>query len=185
MDYRARIEAEGRVLFAAAQADGHVEPAEVERIRAILASEWHDAGLGEHLPEDVMTTLLAFDAKTTSIEDLARPFEDSHSLVRRNLLDLVVKVHEADGELDYEEDTFVRELGLALGLPLDQFQDLLLEIIDEPAPAKQPVAQKPAAKKPKKPAAKKAQKPAARKAKVSPKKKPAGKRAAAKKQPRR
>ena len=181
---RDRVEALGRILFAAAQADGHVEAQEVDSILALLESEWANKGLEGKLPPDLIDGLSTLDVNTVTMSDLARPFRDDSEAARRQLLELVVRVHESDGELDYEEDTFVRELGLALGLAEAQFKDLLLEVFEptpghEPKPApplataaapkpakanKPPKAKKKPAAKPKKaPKAKKASKPKAKK----------------------
>jgi len=132
MNARERILATGRILAAAAHADGHVEASEVHKIYEILEREWRDAGLGEELPREVLDAASALDARTT-LAELARPFRGGDEGSKRKILELVVRVHDADGELDFKEDRFVSGLAKALGLASAKYQDLLLEILDEPA----------------------------------------------------
>jgi uncharacterized membrane protein YebE (DUF533 family) len=184
---RDRIEELGRILVAAAHADGHVEPQEVEKIREVLES------ICDPLPEGLLERILAFDPVTTPLLDLAAPFSPDAAPEKRRLLELIVSVHDADGETDYLEDTFVRETGRALGLDPDAYEDLLLQILPatpeeeaEPAPAKKPAAKPTAKKKPTaKPTAKKkpTAKPKAKKKPAPKAKKPAAK-PKAKKKPR-
>jgi uncharacterized membrane protein YebE (DUF533 family) len=158
---RDRIEELGRILVAAAHADGHVEPQEVERIREVLES------ICDPLPEGLLERILAFDPTNMPLVALAAPFNPDAAPDKRRLLELIVSVHDSDGETDYLEDTFVRDTGRALGLEPDAYEDLLLQIL----PATPEEALAPAAK----PAKAKATKKPAAKAKAKAKKKPAAK----------
>jgi uncharacterized tellurite resistance protein B-like protein len=177
MSPKERILAIGKILAAAAHADGHVEAAEVHKIYEILEREWRGSGLGDHLAEDVLETVNSFDPKRVTVSELAAPFVGESDDGKRKLLELVVGVHDADGELDFQEDAYLNGLAKALGLEDEQYQDLLLEIFEEPEAAEEP--SKPAKKIGKAPkaakVAKAAKKPAAKagaaKAEAKPKKK--------------
>jgi uncharacterized tellurite resistance protein B-like protein len=174
---RDRIESVGRILMAAAHADQHVEPQEVDRIEEILREIW---GQALPLPEVLTRHLSDFDPATFDLDEAVLPLIDQPAETKRRILELVVSVHDADGELDYREDAFVKRLGDKLGLARAQFEDLLLEILPA-TPGTEPDAEKPAAEK--KPEAKnpEAKKPAAKKAAT--KKKPMAKKKAAAKRP--
>lgn len=81
------------------------------------------------LPPHLVQRLADFDPGSFDIDEAVGPFLHEPVEVKRRLLELAVSVHEADGELDFAEDTFVRELGFKLGLDLAQFRDLLLEVL--------------------------------------------------------
>src|SRR5262245_59991253 len=123
---RDRIESIGEILLAAAHADEHVEPAEIARIKEITSQIW-SGGSAERLPlpEGLLARFSGFDLASFAIHRAVEPFLGSPVETKRRLIELVVSVHDADGELDYAEDAFVRRLGLELGLALEQFLDLL------------------------------------------------------------
>ena len=173
---RERIESVADILLAAAHADHHVEPQELERIEAILREIWAQDPSpeslvrrvasfeeGEALPPDEVTRiggilrelepredlpahlvqrLADFDPGAFSMDEAVGPFLHESAPFKRRLLEMAVSVHESDGELDFAEDTFVRELGYKLGLEEAEFRDLLLEVFEPreeaagaPAPA--------------------------------------------------
>jgi uncharacterized tellurite resistance protein B-like protein len=127
---RDRIQAVARILLAAAHADQHVEASELDKIREILTTLWAEGGK-DPVPAKVFADLDTFDAAKADLNELAKPFKNASAKDKRRILELTVSVHDADGELDYAEDTFVGRLGLALGLTVEQFNDLLLEILPD------------------------------------------------------
>ena len=50
---------------------------------------------------------------------------------KRRLLELCAAVHAADGELDLAEDEHLRRVASAIGLSADQFQDLVIDILED------------------------------------------------------
>lgn len=169
---RDRIEAVGFILMAAAHADTHVEAPEVDRIEEILETLW-----GEALPDWLTRKLSDFDPGAFDMDAAVRPFLGETEDDKRRLLEMAVSVHDSDGELDYREDAFVKQLGEKLGLELARYADLLLEVLPA-TPGTEPVeAEAPKAKaKAKKPAAK-----SKAKAKTPAKKKPASRKSASRK----
>ena len=63
------------------------------------------------------------------MDEAVGPFLAESPEFKRKLLEFAVSVHESDGELDFLEDTFVRELGFKLGLQEDDYKDLCLEFL--------------------------------------------------------
>src|SRR5687768_5496153 len=96
---------------------------------ARLGSVLRDLQPREELPAALVQRLADFDPARFDIDEAVAPFLHEPYEFKRKLLELAVTVHESDGELDFAEDTFIRELGYKLGLELHQFQDLLLEFI--------------------------------------------------------
>ncbi len=67
------------------------------------------------------------------LEEAARDFLSDPPMKKRRLLELVVKMVDADGETDLREDQFVRELAKALKMDESEYEDLVLEIEEVPA----------------------------------------------------
>ncbi len=96
---------------------------------ARLGSMLRDLQPREELPAALQQRLADFDPASFDMDEAVGPFRPDSVEVKRRLLELAVAVHESDGELDFAEDTFIRELGYKLGLQLEQFNDLLLEFL--------------------------------------------------------
>ena len=120
-----RIETVADILMAAAHADHHVEPEEVTRIEELLREI-----LGvETVPDALIQRLADFEPDAFDMGQAVAPFQGEAFEVKRKLMDMCYSVHDSDGELDFAEDTFIRELGVTLGLKLEDFKDLLLEFL--------------------------------------------------------
>ena len=137
---RDRVHAVADLLVAAAHADHRIEVEEIDRIEEILKG----IGTGD-LPAGLRQRMDDFDPDGFDMNEAVGPFLTESSGFKRKLLELVVSVHESDGELDFHEDTFVRELGYKLGLAEDEYCDLCLEFLPEdasstPAPPPPPAA---------------------------------------------
>ena len=156
---RDRIESVADILMAAAHADHHVEPEEMREIESILRGIWATdpspvlrpvsslegdevkiGGIvreleprddGPELPTFLVQRLADFDPERFDVDEAVGPFLHEGADYRLNLLRLAVRVHESDGELDFAEDTFIRELGYKLGLEEAEFKDLLLEFVPD------------------------------------------------------
>ena len=98
-------------------------PEEVERIGGMLGR----LQPSDELPADLVQRLADFDPTRFDMDEAVGPFLAEPHATKRKLLELAYSVHESDGELDFAEDTFIRELGYKLGLSLDEFRDLVLE----------------------------------------------------------
>ncbi|MBX3749231.1 MAG: TerB family tellurite resistance protein [Opitutaceae bacterium] len=107
-------------------------PEEVERIGGMLGR----LQPSDELPADLVQRLADFDPTRFDMDEAVGPFLAEPHATKRKLLELAYSVHESDGELDFAEDTFIRELGYKLGLSLDEFRDLVLEFeADADAPS--------------------------------------------------
>jgi len=111
------------LLLAAAHADEHFRDSE-RTIIAELVAKLLDA---EELPADVDERIAAFEPKSFDVQAWAGPFKGDSADDKRELLRLVVAVHDADDEYDFSEDDFVRQVGLALGLEDKDLDGLVIE----------------------------------------------------------
>ncbi len=132
--WRADASAEAVVKRVADLKPGEADAAELEQ----LAARMKALEPKNSLPSELMQRLADFDPGRFDIDEAVGPFLHEPVEVKRRLLELAVSVHEADGELDFAEDTFIRELGFKLGLDLSQFGDLLLEFLPGATPGKKP-----------------------------------------------
>jgi len=127
MTMKDRLPLVADLLMDAAYADDRLEGEEKPMVKRLLR-EILDLPV---LPMDVDFRVDEFDPKrfdrtTTVAAFLADPRE-----LKRRLLELVAAVHAADGEIDFVEDEHLRALGAALGLQPEDFQELVVDIIEE------------------------------------------------------
>lgn len=111
------------ILLGAAHADGSSDGTEVSAVRDLL-KELH---AGKALPEDVEARITAFDAKKFSLEASAAEFKKSSKLDARKLLELCCTIRDADEEIDFAEDEYIKNLGKALGMKADEYKDLTVD----------------------------------------------------------
>ncbi|MBL4844363.1 MAG: TerB family tellurite resistance protein [Planctomycetes bacterium] len=128
---RTRILPVADLLMAAAHADRHMEVEEIDRIEALLGRIWDPKDPPQSLPSEIRQHMEEFRPDTFSMEATVGPFLHEDAGFKRKLLEMVVSIHESDGELDFLEDTFVRELGFKLGLQDDEYADLCLRFMDD------------------------------------------------------
>src|SRR5512135_442506 len=110
------------LLLGAAYADQELKDQERDEVRALLEE------LAGELPVDVELRLTAFDPTKFDLEAAAAPFRGDSEDDRKKLLHLVSAVNEADEEIDFSEDDYLRSLGKALGLPAKALEGLAVEI---------------------------------------------------------
>jgi len=112
------------LLLGAAYADDFLEGREEETVRRLLGEI-----LGEKkLPTELDARIRGFAPKKFDLEASVREFEKDPPVQKRKLLELVVAVHDADDELDLDEDEYVRTLAKALGMKPAEYSDLTLEV---------------------------------------------------------
>lgn len=110
------------LLLGAAYADHELKDQERDCVRELLEE------LAGELPVDVELRLTAFDPTKFDLEASAAPFRGDSEDDRKKLLHLVSAVNEADEEIDFSEDDYLRSLGKALGLPAKALEGLAVEI---------------------------------------------------------
>ena len=110
------------LLLGAAYADKELKDQERDEVRALLEE------LAGELPVEVELRLSAFDPAAFDLAASAAPFRGDSEDDRKKLLYLVSAVNEADAEIDFSEDDYLRELGKALGLPASALAGLTVDI---------------------------------------------------------
>jgi uncharacterized tellurite resistance protein B-like protein len=110
------------LLLGAAYADKELKDQERDEVRALLED------LAGELPVEVELRLTAFDPAKFDLASAAAPFKGDSEDDRKKLLHLVSAVNEADEEIDFSEDDYLRDLGKALGLPASALKGLTIEM---------------------------------------------------------
>ena len=111
------------LLLGAAHADSFFHDEERQRVREILAQMHGD----EALPPELEAHIDAFTPEGFDLALAAAGFRGDPVDERRKLLHLVSAIHDADEELDLDEDDYLRALGAALDLPDEELHGLALE----------------------------------------------------------
>ncbi|MFW5925385.1 MAG: TerB family tellurite resistance protein [Myxococcota bacterium] len=111
------------LLLGAVYADQKLEGEEEAAVRRLLAEL---LGGGE-LPAEVDERINDFPAGRFDLQKAARDFGADPPIRKRQLLELVAAVRDADGEIDLAEDEYMRELGEALGMSESEYADLTLD----------------------------------------------------------
>jgi uncharacterized tellurite resistance protein B-like protein len=110
------------LLMGAALADKHLDGRELDAVKELLA----EAMGVEQVPMAMLQRLDGFDADKFDLKKTAGALELDDA-EKRNLLELVAAVHEADDAWDFDEDDYLKQLGLALGMAEEAFSDLTLQ----------------------------------------------------------
>jgi uncharacterized tellurite resistance protein B-like protein len=113
------------LLLGAAYADKELKDQEKDEVRSLLE------GLAGELPTDVELKITSFDPASFDLKASAAPFKGDSEEDRKKLLYLVSAVNEADDEIDFAEDDYLRALGEALDLPKSALAGLTVEVETE------------------------------------------------------
>ena len=113
------------LLMGAAYADKHFDGREGAVVRDKLRTFLEL----EELPGELEARLTAFDPSSFDLESTATMLRSESSDRQRKILDLVAAVHDADEELDLDEDTYLATLASCMGLRESRYEDLKLEIL--------------------------------------------------------
>jgi len=119
-----RVELIADLLMGAAYADGQLQGEEAAAVRRLLGVLLETAVL----PGQLESRIRAFTPQVFSLEATAEPFRGDSTANKRRLLELVAAVHEADGELDLDEDEYLKRLASALGMADAELRDLALSV---------------------------------------------------------
>lgn len=121
----------GHILMGAALADGERHREEVATILRILAER-----LGKPLPDDLRQHVKSFDPKSFDLEATCAGLQLCTTDQRRDLLQLVARVTEADSVNDLEESDYIRHLASVVGAAREDYTGLTFEVQyedDEPS----------------------------------------------------
>jgi uncharacterized membrane protein YebE (DUF533 family) len=113
------------LLLGAAFADKELKDQEKDEVRSLLE------GLGGELSTEVELKISQFDPSKFDLKASAAPFKGDSEDDRKKLLYLVAAVNEADDEIDFAEDDYLRDLAAALGLPKSALDGLTVEVETE------------------------------------------------------
>jgi uncharacterized tellurite resistance protein B-like protein len=122
-----RIFAVADLMMGAAYADAKLEGAEKATIRRLL----REILVVPTLPMDLDVHIDSWKTEGFDVGRVAAAFTDDPPAMKRKLLDLLSAVHAADEEFDLAEDAYLRQVGVAIGLPEERFRDLVATVIDE------------------------------------------------------
>ena len=111
------------LLLGAAYADEDFKDREREEVREMLA-DLSGAKLTPELEEQIAT----FDPKAFDLLKTAGAFLTDSEEERRRLLFLVAAVNDADDEVDFAEDEYLRDLASALFLPAEALKGMVVEM---------------------------------------------------------
>ena len=110
------------VLLGAAYADKQLHDLEKAEVRAMIED------LAGKLPPEVDKRIATFDPKKFDVARAAAPFRGDSVDERKKLLVLASAVIEADEEIDFAEDDYLRALATALGLPSSALSGLTVDV---------------------------------------------------------
>jgi uncharacterized membrane protein YebE (DUF533 family) len=111
------------LLLGAAYADDVFENREREEVRGML----EDLGGGTLAPE-LADRITKFDPKKFDMAKTAKAFAADPIDDRKRVLFLVAAINEADDEIDFAEDDYLRALCKALELPDEALTGLTLDV---------------------------------------------------------
>ena len=111
------------LLLGAAYADQHFKDREREEVREMLADL-----SGAKLTPELEDQITKFDPKAFDLLKTAGAFLSDTEEERRRLLFLVAAVNDADDEVDFAEDEYLRDLASALFLPAEALKGMVVEM---------------------------------------------------------
>ena len=111
------------LLLGAAFADHKLEDREDDEVRGLLADL-----SGAELTTEMEARIAAFDPKQFDLAATAAAFADDPEDDRRRVLYLVAAVNDADEEVDFAEDEYLRALCAALKLPASALAGLIIDV---------------------------------------------------------
>ena len=121
-----RLELLCDLLLGAAYADNVFKDHEQDEVRGLLED------IGGELSPSIEVKIGTFDAKAFDLEATAKHFRDDPEEDRKRVLFLVAAINDADDEVDFAEDEYLRKLCTALGLPASALTGMTLDVeVDE------------------------------------------------------
>lgn len=111
------------LLLGAAHADAKFEDREDDAVRAVLTEL-----AGDDLPVEVETRMAQFDPEKHSVEASAKAFANDPVADRARVLSFVAAINDADDEVDFAEDEYLRSVCKALGLPDSALEGLTVDV---------------------------------------------------------
>ncbi|MBA3538333.1 MAG: TerB family tellurite resistance protein [Deltaproteobacteria bacterium] len=114
------------LLLGAAYADNDFKDREQDEVRGLLED------LGGELSTELETRIASFDPTLFKVAEVASHFKDDPEDDRKRVLFLVAAINDADEEVDFAEDEYLRSLATALGLPASALAGMTIDVeVDE------------------------------------------------------
>jgi uncharacterized tellurite resistance protein B-like protein len=111
------------LLLGAAYADNEFKDREREEVREMLADL-----SGAKLTTELEDRIAKFDPKQFDLATTAAAFKSDTEDERRRLLFLVAAINDADEEVDFAEDEYLRALAKALELPTSALEGMIIDV---------------------------------------------------------
>lgn len=111
------------LLLGAAYADDHFKDRERDEVKEMLADL-----SGAKLSAELEAQIAGFDPKTFDLATSAGEFAGDSEDDRKRVLHLVAAINEADDEIDFSEDDYLRGLAKALALPDSALAGLTVDV---------------------------------------------------------
>ena len=119
-----RVDLMADLMMGAAHADSELREREVEAVRDLLCKLTGTSALSDEL----QTRLARFRPAEFSLSVAASAFASESPARKRQLLELIAAVQEADQEIDLAEDGYLKSVAEALGVKREDYADLALEV---------------------------------------------------------
>ncbi len=110
------------LLMGAAHADGHLDGREMQRVRELMRKISNVTMLADGLK----ARMRAFKPAQLDVEASVANLQLDSAKEKRQVLELVASVHDADNTFDFSEDKYLRSVATAMGLPKSAYEDLTL-----------------------------------------------------------
>ncbi len=115
------------LLLGAAYADKRLEGDELSAISKMLCKL---LGASE-LPADQKSRLQSFNPAKFDVDKAASSLSGLSSEDKRKVVELVASVNDADEELDFDEDAYLRKVALGMGMKEEELEGLTIEVLEE------------------------------------------------------
>jgi uncharacterized tellurite resistance protein B-like protein len=114
------------LLLGAAYADKKLEGEETKAIEQLLCKLVGS----EQLPIAQSSQMRSFSPAAFDAESAAKSLASLDSGDKRKVLEMVCAVHDADEELDFAEDAYLRKVASGLGIAGDDISSLALDVAE-------------------------------------------------------
>lgn len=123
MKVRDHIELITDLLLGAMYADKRFDDSEKHALRKLLC----ELICRHELPANVEDRIRRFTPEQFDVAAAASQFRADAPMSPKRLLELAAQLCTADGEIDLEEDEYIRSLGRALELDPTEYEDVVLD----------------------------------------------------------
>jgi uncharacterized tellurite resistance protein B-like protein len=115
------------LLLGAAYADKRLEGDELSAISKMLCTLLH----ANELPSAQKSRLQSFNPAKFDASAAAASLKGLPSTDKRKVIELVASVNDADDELDFDEDAYLRRVAKGMGMSDDEIEGLTIEVLDD------------------------------------------------------